>query len=269
MNLGNFVLKQKEDICYLTIPIFEKYRNLFHLFTTRKTGYNGKDLNLGINTPTSLEEVYKNYLKLCRILNINTKNIVLSDQVHEDNILIVNDSYKSRNFLFDKKVKNADGLITNKKNIFLFTLYADCTPIYFYDPINEVIGVSHSGWKGTIKEIGKKTILKMKSVFNSQPENILIALGPSIGPESFEVRKDVKTLFEKKFGKEVIKPKNEEKFLINIWKAIEISLIEVGIKKENILISNIDTYSNTDLFFSYRKEGNTGRMTTIMALIDT
>nr|WP_129408683.1 laccase domain-containing protein [Marinitoga lauensis] len=127
-------LNKKEDIYYFIFPIFEKYKNLFHLFTTRKTGYNGKTLDLGINTETPIEDIYKNYLKLCNVFNINPQNLVLSDQVHEDNILIIDETYKSNNFLFDRKVKNADGLITNKKNIFLVTLYADCTPIYFFDP---------------------------------------------------------------------------------------------------------------------------------------
>ncbi|NUU99534.1 hypothetical protein XO12_05290 [Marinitoga sp. 1154] len=275
MKIGNFTLKKKDDIYYFTIPIFENYGNLFHIFTTRKTGYNDKELDLGVNTQTALNDVYMNYLKLCETFNIKQDSIILSDQVHKDNILIIDESFKSNNFLFKRKVKNADGLITNKKNLFLVTLYADCTPIYFFDPVKEVIALAHSGWKGTVKKIGEKTVLKMIKEFGCNPKDILVALGPSIGPESFEVKEDVKNFFEKifneknfSFSNEIIKPGKNEKYLIDIWKTIEYTLINTGIRKEHILNSNIDTYKNTDLLFSYRKEKNTGRMAAIMAIID-
>jgi YfiH family protein len=266
MKIGNFNLNKKDDLMYLTIPTFEKFNNLFHIFTTRIPN----DFDLGINTETPLKKIYHNYEKLAKVFNLNLNDFVLSDQIHEDNVLVVDESYKSNNFLYERKIKNTDALITNKKNIILVTLYADCTPIYFFDPKNNVIGLAHSGWKGTIKKIAEKTVKKMQNVYNSNPEDILVALGPSIGPNSFEVREDVKILFEKTFPKNIniIKKKDKEKYLINIWKAIEYTLINTGIKKENILISDIDTYSNTDLFFSYRKEGKTGRMAAIMALID-
>ncbi|OQY09972.1 MAG: hypothetical protein B6I29_02410 [Marinitoga sp. 4572_148] len=266
MKMGNFNINNKNGLMYFTIPIFEKYKNLFHLFTTRIPD----NFDLGINTETPLEKIHKNYEKLAKTFNLNLNDFVLSGQIHGDNVLVIDESYKSNNFLFDRKVKNADGLITNKKNIFLVTLYADCTPIYFFDPANNAAGLSHSGWKGTIKKIAEKTVNKMKENFGTKPEDVLVALGPSIGPDSFEVREDVKILFEKTFdfSNEIIKRKNKETYLINIWKAIEYTLIDAGVKKENIFISNIDTYTNTDLLFSYRKEGKTGRMAAIIGLID-
>jgi hypothetical protein len=276
MKIGNFKLNKKEDLMYLTIPTFEKFNNLFHLFTTRIPN----NFDLGTNTKTPLEKIYQNYEHLAKVFNLNIHDFVLSNQIHGDNVLVIDESYKSNNFLFNRTVKNADALITNKKNIVLITLYADCTPIYFFDPNKKVIGLAHSGWKGTIKKIAEKTVKKMMNIYNSNPEDILVALGPSIGPNSFEVREDVEKIFEDTFPNnlDIIKTKNDEKildekqldkkYLIDIWKAIEYTLINSGIKKENIINSNIDTYTNTDLFFSYRKEGNTGRMAAIMALID-
>ncbi|KAF2955539.1 peptidoglycan editing factor PgeF [Marinitoga sp. 38H-ov] len=266
MKIGNFNLSKKEDLMYLTIPTFEKFNYLFHLFTTRIPN----NFDLGTNTKTPLEKIYRNYEHLAKVFNLNIHDFVLSNQIHEDNVLVIDESYKSSNFLFNRTVKNADALITNKKNIVLITLYADCTPIYFFDPNKKVIGLAHSGWKGTIKKIAEKTVKKIMNIYNSNPEDILVALGPSIGPNSFEVREDVKKIFEYTFPNnlDIIKKKNDKKYLINIWKAIEYTLVNAGIKKENILNSNIDTYTNTDLFFSYRKEKKTGRMAAIMGLID-
>ncbi|GAB6188837.1 peptidoglycan editing factor PgeF [Marinitoga arctica] len=269
MKLGNLNLNRKNNLLYLTFPNFEKYKNLFHIFTTRKLGES--DFDLGLNTETPIPQIYKNYIYLANTFDLDVNNFILSDQVHGDNILIVNNSHKSDNFLFNRKIKNVDGLITNIKNLFLITLYADCTPIYFFDPIKNVVGLAHSGWKGTLKEIGKKTVLKIAETFGSNPEDLLIALGPSIGSESFEVKEDVKILFENKFrfSDKIIKRKNEEKYLIDIPTTIKYTLMEIGVKEKNIFISNVDTYKNTDILFSYRREGKTGRMAAIIGLLDS
>ncbi|AEX85812.1 uncharacterized protein, YfiH family [Marinitoga piezophila KA3] len=253
------LLKEKEGLKFLTFSHFEKFNNLFHLFTTR-IYKNTNDFNLNKRLLDSDIQIKNNYSTLCRIFNIPPENLVFSDQVHDNKIKIITQNSDS--------IKEIDGLITNEKNIFLVTYYADCTPIYFYDYKKEIIALAHSGWKGTLKRIAQKTINTMVTNFNSNPSDILVGIGPSIGPESFEVKDDVKSLFEKEFNYNDIIIRKSGKIYIDIWKTIKYQLIESGIPENNIESSNLDTYKRADLFFSYRKEKTSGRMAAIMGLID-
>lgn len=145
----------------------------------------------------------------------------------------------------------------------MVTTYADCMPIVAYDPNREVVGTAHSGWQGTLLQIGKELILKMNEEFSCNPQDIFVTIGPSIGPESFEVGEDVAFKFFIKFGRSVVIQKNG-KFFVNLWKAVEISLKSTGII--HLEFSNIDTYKTTEYFYSYRKEKTKKRFATIVGI---
>ncbi len=189
---------KKDNIEYLTVPILEKYDELFHCFTTRLGGVS-KDcydsLNLGLGTDDDKENVLKNYELLAKSIGIDVGDFVTSFQTHTKNIRIVSSLDKGKGVTKERDYRDVDGLITNEKNIALVTTHADCVPLFFYDPVNSVIGVVHSGWRGTLYSIAKEMVNKFVDIYNSNPSNILVSIGPSLCQDCFEVDEDVKDMF--------------------------------------------------------------------------
>ncbi len=271
-NNWNFTLKKNNNLLYLTIPSFVETNLVNHCFTTKAGGVSLKPyegLNLGTNTLDKKEYIEKNYSIISSELGINPRDIIISDQVHDDRILRINKYHQIGKDIFNTKLKGIDGLITNEKNVALITLYADCVPIFFLDTENEVVGLSHAGWRGTVKKIGKKTVEKMVKEFDSDPSKILVGIGPSIGPCCYEIDEKVIRKFEQeyKYLNDFVVKKSNSKYILNLWAANKISLLEAGLKEENITISNVCTKCNNNLFYSYRgNNGITGRMAAIIQL---
>ena len=137
-------------------------------------------------------------------------------------------------------------------------LIADCVPIMFYDPIKKAIGVAHAGWRGTVKQIVKKSVEKMVDEYNCNPKDIIAGIGPSIGPCCYEVGPEVITEFEKTLVEMdgIIKDiKDDDKGHLNLWQANKIQLHQAGVRENNIEIADLCTHCHPDLFYSYRHQG--------------
>lgn len=203
----------------------------------------------------------ENFLALGQQLGISLEDMVKSKQTHTDIVKIVTRKNGGDGILRAIDEANAyDGLITNEKNLLLCTVEADCLPVYFYDPVKEVIAMVHSGWKGTVKKISEITIQKMRTTFGSNPQNILVAIGPHICKDCYEVGPDVLEEFRRSFDdqelKKIFTPKNQEKYLLDLELAVKITLIKNGIPGKNIfstglctLHSKVEGYD----FCSYRR----------------
>lgn len=271
MKQWNFVMKKNRDVLYFTIPVFDETGLVKSCFTSRIGGVSQNPynyLNLGTNTEDSKENIRKNYKIICNALEIDANNIVISHQVHKDNILIVNESHKNSD-IFESDIKEIDGLITDKPGIALVTLYADCVPIFILDKRKKIIALAHAGWKGTVKKIGKKVINRMVSIYKTDPKDCIVGIGPSIGECCYEVDDFVISQFHDSYDeiKSFILTKGNGKYMLNLWEANKKSLLEAGVSKSNITISNICTKCNNDIFYSYRGEnGKTGRMAAIAQL---
>ena len=140
------------------------------------------------------------------------------------------------------------------------TFYADCVPLYLLDLVNRAIGLSHSGWRGTVKRMGQVTVDAMKEAFGTKPEDLIACVGPSICRDCFEVGGEVVEEFREAFGPEhrealYCQGKRPGKYQLDLWKANEIIFREAGIRRENIHITNICTMCNSDYLFSHRKVG--------------
>lgn len=231
--------KYKDDKLYLQINKFKVDDDIEHLFSTR-VGWNQKNL---------LED-------LSDILNVEEDKVYTVNQVHGTCVETIIDLD-----IEDISKKQRDGLITNEKGIVLVTYHADCVPIYFYDKIKKVIGIAHSGWKGTLNNISKKMIDVFEHDFDSNLDDIVVAIGPSIGLCCYEIGHDVEFLFKEKFSNEdnIILYKDETIYL-DLWKVNKSNLLNRGIKDENIMESNFCTSCNTDILYSYRKENTRDRM---------
>lgn len=269
---GNFTIHQKNDLIYFTIPSFDQTGLVQHCFTSRiggvSTGSNYA-LNLSFKTGDDKENVLENYRRVCDALNISVHDLVLSDQVHGDRIKVVTEEDRGKGIVVASDVKEIDALITNRRNIGLVTLYADCVPIFLLDPKQKVIALAHAGWKGTMMKIGAKVVRKMTEEFQTNPKDCLAAIGPSIGKCCYEVDQQVVEKFNEKFtnpSKFAIS-KGDNKYMLDLWQANRSILEEIGILERNITVGEICTQCNHEILFSYRADqGRTGRMAAILQL---
>lgn len=246
---------------YLTFNIFENLDFITHCFSTRIGGVSTgvhESLNLGFSNGDSRENVLKNYELLGNEVGFNYKDVVLSAQVHNDKIYRVTESDRGNGITKKNILTDSDGLTTNEKDLVLTTFYADCVPLFFVDKKNKAISISHSGWKGTVLQIGIKTIKKMKELYNSDYEDILVGIGPSICGECFEVDEPVYLEFKKvfDFSDEFITYEKEiNKYYISMQDIIKRNLIENGIPEKNIELPEICTKCNPQFFYSHRNMG--------------
>lgn len=259
-----FKLNQKGDIFYYTISSFEETGLVKHGFSTRKGGVSGgcySSMNLRFHCDDKHENVLKNYELMSGALGIDYRRLVLSKQVHEDNVHTVTEIDCGNGITKPNVFKSADALITDKSGIPLVTVYADCVPLFFLDKKQRVIALAHSGWRGTVKRIGQKTIQKLKADYGSEPEDILTAIGPSIQEDHFEVGDDVAQIFAEEFGEDTAVMYGG-RYHVNMQSAIKKQFIEEGIPEENIDDCGICTCCCSELLFSHRKtngkRGNLG-----------
>jgi YfiH family protein len=207
----------------------------------------------------------QNHQLFASALGYDEKRLVFSDQVHKTCICTVTEADCGKGIICPSDLIEVDGLVTESKNVPLITFYADCVPLFFADPIRQVVGMAHSGWRGTVARIGKVMVEKMESEFGCQKENIYAVVGPSICQDCYEVSSDVAAEFQKEFSNhegEILRPGKPEKYQLNLWKANEIILKEAGLKSDHIEVSGICTCCNHDILFSHRytngKRGNLG-----------
>ena len=209
-------------------------------------------VNLAI-TLKNIDAKSKDDMKLvCKEGEFTFENLTSNIQIHSDIVNIID-----KNNVGEKI--EGDALITNTKNVPLLIFTADCVPIAIIDKKNRAIGVAHAGWRGTYEKIGQKTIENMINQYNTNIDDIVCVIGPSIGPCCYEVSKELIEKFniiltnkEEKFY--IIK---ESKYYLDLWKVNEIILKEVGVKDNNIINLNICTSCKSDEFHSYRKDDKT------------
>jgi len=253
------------EVPYISFDKLEETGIVKNAFSTRLGGVSSgiyKSMNFSIKMGDDEKKVHENF----RIFSEKTglKNMIAGDQTHSVNVLYVEEKDIFNGIFSESKYKEIDGLITDKPGITLATFYADCVPLYFVDTKNNAIGLSHSGWRGTVNRMGYHTIEKMKKTFNTDPKDIIAAIGPSICRDCYEVSKDVADEFINEFGIKADKflyPK-ADKYMLDLWEANVEVLIDAGVKRENITITDICTCCNKEVLLSHRatmgKRGNLG-----------
>lgn len=246
---------------YLKFSNLSGYAEIENFTTTRRGGNSEgylESLNFGYNVGDNQLLVASNYYTLSESLGIDSESMVLPKQTHSNNIGVVT-KYK-------QVFPDTDALITNTPGVCLCVKTADCVPILLFDPIKNAVAAVHSGWRGTVKRILQFVVAKMQEIFDSSPDNIIAGIGPSIGPEVYEVGQDVIDQVQATFKnkKNIIHLINDEnKALFNLWEANRQILLDCGLRDENIEIAGLCTYSNPGYFYSARRmKGKTGRMLT-------
>ena len=259
---------------YLEYPMLAKTGIVKHGFSTRLGGVS-KDcftsMNLSFTRGDNEIDVRENFRRIAAAIGVKWEDLVFSQQTHTTNVRLIKEEDRGIGFARKLEYTDVDGLITNVPGICLVTFYADCVPLYFVDPVKKAIGLSHSGWRGTVGKIGKVTVEKMQKEYGCDPKDILAAVGPSICQDCYEVSEDVierfKENFEESSWEKLFYKKENGKYQLNLWKANEMIFAEAGILPEHIAVTNVCTHCNSDILFSHRRTGNKrGNLAAFLAL---
>lgn len=264
----------EKEAPYLEYPLLADTKIVHHGFSTRLGGVSQgcyASMNLSFTRGDDEAAVRENYHRIAKSIGVKCENMVLSQQTHTTNVRVVTEKDKGKGIVTSLDYTDVDGMVTNIPGICLVTFYADCVPLYFVDPVQKAIGLSHSGWRGTVGKIGKETIRKMEEKYGSDPKDILAAVGPSICMDCYEVSEDVilefQKNFEERYWKDLFYRKENGKYQLDLWKANEIIFKESGILPEHIAVTNICTHCNSEILYSHRTSGDRrGNLAAFLAL---
>lgn len=267
-------VNRQQNMEYLTYPMLEETGMVKHIISTRFGGVSEgiyASMNYSYSRGDNPACVDENFARTAKLFGTSTDAFVCSDQTHTTNVRVVTENDRGKGVVRPRDYTDVDGLVTNVPGLILSTFYADCVPLLFLDPVKKAIGCSHSGWRGTVAEMGRVTIETMTREFGSEPKDILAAIGPSICQECYEVSYDVAEEFYALFARErfafadvaaILEDKHNGKYQLDLWKANEAILLAAGIEKEHLSVTDICTCCNPDGLFSHRasqgKRGNIG-----------
>ena len=244
-----------------------KQSGIDHFVSTRIGGFSPppyESLNLGFHVEDNAKTVLKNREHLAANIGIPLSHFTIPKQIHSGTVTIVTEKMRGCGAAdLDTAVEATDAMITDVPRLCLTVLAADCVLVLFYDPQKQVIAAVHAGWRGTVKLAAQKTAKILTKEFNCNPTELLVGIGPSIGPCHYEVGPEVIAQVENTFGsmEGYINNKTPDgKGYFNLWAANKRQVIETGIPAQNIEVAQICTYCNAHLFFSERhQKGRTGR----------
>ena len=243
--------------------LLNRFKNINAIFTTKGGGFSKvpyNSLNLAFHVADRAEDVERNHQLLAQELKYDKNSLIHMKQIHSSIVHIVTDDDNFTN------PQSCDALITNKRNIPLMVMVADCSPILFYDSVNDVIAVAHAGREGTFKNIVKNVIDSMIHNFNSNTKNINVAIGASIKECCYEVGSEI---FDeaKELNLDYALEKKRDSYYLDVSKILESQLLECGVKKEKIEISKECSCCLNNKYFSYRADGVTGRFCGLLVLL--
>ncbi len=297
-NQNKIFREVEKETPFLEYPLLADTGAVRHGFSTRLGGVSEgcfSSLNLGFHRGDREEAVQENFRRIAASMGVRCEDMVLSRQTHTTNVWVVTEEdrgmgmtgpmeYSKRasenpgrsasggfQLESDGKLEGVDGLVTNIPGICLVTFYADCVPLFFVDPVKKAIGLSHSGWRGTVGKIGRVTVELMQQQYGCDPSDILAAVGPSVCRDCYEVSKDVierfRESFAEKYWKDLFYQKENGKYQLDLWKANEIIFAEAGILPEHTAVTNVCTHCNSEVLYSHRTAGNErGSLAAFLAL---
>lgn len=273
----NAIIDYEAEVPYLRFPVLSELPFLIHGFSTRLGGVSSgifSSMNLGSDSSPNLDSqanIIENYRRIGKSIGFDPQSVVVSKQVHKTKILQVDKKDCGKGLFVPRDYDEVDGLITNTPGVTLVTKYADCVPLFFVDPVKKAIGLTHSGWRGTVKKIGRITVEEMHRAFGCDPRDIIVVIGPSICKACYEVGEETAEEFRIAFGlngdNEIITPNQNGRYQCDLWEANKQVLFEGGLQAEHIHVSGVCTSCYSDLLFSHRKtNGKRGSLAAFLAI---
>lgn len=281
-----YCLKSGDTLEYLVFSGLEGVEEIQHAFSTRIGGVSKEEfatLNFSFVRGDDPECVSENYKRIAEIFGVSDNCFVTTHQTHTTNIYVVMQEDAGKGVTIPREYTDIDGLITKEKGLILSCFFADCVPLYFVDRVKKVIGLAHSGWRGTVNGMGACMVKRMQEEFGCNPKDILAGIGPSICQECYEISEEVAVQFQTGFWsesniedyyieayeagayptKEILIPGKEEgKYQLDLWLANMAVLRSAGVPLANISITDLCTCCNAPYLFSHRatggKRGNLG-----------
>lgn len=219
-------------------------------------------LNVGGTVGDQPMAVRANHQRMLAALGIDDRPVCTVWQVHSADTIVVRAPVNHRRWL-----ARADGMVTDRPGLPLTMRFADCTPILLYDPVRHVAGLAHAGWRGTALGAAVSAVRAMSAAFGTRPQDIQAGIGPSIGPERYQVGEEVVRAIEQAFGATdgLIRRADDGSAYLDLWAANRLALERAGVGQ--IEVAGLCTATRTDEFFSHRAEqGRTGRFGVVLAL---
>lgn len=244
-----------------------QFRKLLEYKDVIRHAFSLRDLNFGIHhdIPGNIEGIYKNNKILCDEIGLDYINIVKPRQAHTTNIRVIDGKIcDDKPDMYLEDYFYVDGIITNKRDLILSTVNADCMLLLFFDTKNNAIANVHSGWKGTFNKIAPKTVEMMRKEYGTDSKDLICCVTPSIRQCHFEVDTDVRDLCEEIFAytnrlDDIIKAgrvyEGKQKYNIDTVLINQLLLEETGMKPENIIDSKICSVCDSDYIHSRRASG--------------
>ncbi len=285
--------KENPQMTYLTFAKIAQTGIVEHMLTTRMGGVSTGDtatLNFSYTRGDKKEHVDENFQRAAAHFGRRAEDIVCSQQTHTTNVRKVTSSDKGKGVTRKQDYTDVDGLITNERGIILATFFADCVPLFIVDQVSHSIGLSHSGWRGTVGKMGKVTLDCMAHEYGTRAEDVRVAIAPSICQRCYEVSEDVALAFgaafppndgmareylaryredisEKDVRDCLLYQKDNGKYQLNLWYANFRVFRDAGVPDENIEVTDVCTCCNPKLLFSHRaSRGRRGNLGAFMML---
>lgn len=263
--MSDFIIKSENGLWYGVFPRLEAL-SVVHGFTCRLHGESDLvpgELNMALHVGDNKAKVIANRGKVAIALDFELDKATTCEQVHGNNIVLVTkENIGSGAKDYTRTIGAADGLVTNLRQVPLMLFFADCVPIILADTKGDTVAVIHAGWRGSVSQIAAKAVEIMIDSYGVQARNIVAAIGPSIGPSSYEVDKTVWDSAEKYH--DCFVPTTPGHWYLNLWQLNRKQLEAKGLLANNIMCADVCTLTNKELYFSYRAEkGKTGRLAAV------
>ncbi len=258
MEQFRYIEPEGTGVTLVTFPALEAFPEIAHAFSTRAGGVSGDifaTMNLSFGRGDADDNVRENFRRAMRAIGIPEGCVVFTKQTHKTEVLAVTAAERGIGLERPIPYDDIDGLVTDVPDVALTVMASDCVPVYLYDPVRRAIGLCHAGWRGTVGGIARITAEKMASEYGSRPEDIRAVVGPSIGPECFEVGEEVAEEFAKVFGESVIRRIPGARPHVDLWEANRQAMLAGGLAEEHITVSGVCTMCHPDIFFSHRATG--------------
>lgn len=260
----DFSITQKNNIWFGSFPLLTQ-AGVLNACSCRLHGASAVQagtLNLALHVGDEPELVLRNRGRFAEAIGVDAKRFTTCAQVHGSEVAVVDEALVGAGALtLSDTIANTDALITKLRNVPLLLFYADCVPVLIADTKSSAIGLAHAGWRGTVAQIAKKTVRALQESFGCEPQNLVAAIGPSIGSCCYEVDdfvRDRAAGYEEFFAPV---PEKQGRYMLDLWGYNRRELVESGLRAENIAVAGVCTAHNHELFCSYRAEqGKTGRM---------